>query len=184
MLIIINIRFSLSYYRLLTSSNDSQTIIAHHSLAVKPPSVGLSQKLKDLATSAGLLSLSSGSSSSSLSPSFPTSLSSANAKIKMPLKPVIKTKGSSVPVDYPKKVTFSDFATVQVVWLLSDFNMPQHRCRNNNINKKNHQLYNQSIEYELEMKHKKMRFYRTNCLVNYMFAKFYSRYLLVAILIG
>lgn len=78
-------------------------------MAVKPPS-GLSQKLKELASSAGLLSLSSGSSS----PSPPT-LSSANAKIKMPLKPVIKTKGSPVPVDYPKKVTFSDFATVQVV---------------------------------------------------------------------
>lgn len=85
-------------------------------MAVKPAHVGLSQKLKELASSAGLLSLSSGStasSSSSLSP--PTSLSSANAKIKMPLKPVIKTKGSPVPVDYPKKVTFSDFATVQVV---------------------------------------------------------------------
>lgn len=78
-------------------------------MAVKPS--GLSQKLKELASSAGLLSLSSGSSS----PSPPTSLSSANAKIKMPLKPVIKTKGSPVSVDYPKKVTFSDFATVQVV---------------------------------------------------------------------
>lgn len=98
--------------RLISSTgaiaNEPQTVIAHHSLAVKPPSVGLSQKLKDLATSAGLLSL-SGSSSSPL----PSSLS--NAKLKMPLKPVIKTKNSPIPVDYPKKVTFSAFATVQVV---------------------------------------------------------------------
>lgn len=86
-------------------------------MAIKPPSIGLSQKIKELASSAGLLSLSASglSSLSSSSPSPPTSLSSANAKIKMPLKSVIKTKGSPVPVDYPKKVTFSDFATVQVV---------------------------------------------------------------------
>lgn len=111
--------FHFSYYRCflpisrLNSSAipESATMIAHHSLAMKPPNLGFSQKLRDLANSAGLLSLSS--SSTIL---LPISAASSSSH-KMPLKPVIKTKGSPVPADNPKKVTFSDFATVQVVWV-------------------------------------------------------------------
>ena len=58
----------------------------------------LSQKLKDFVASTGFVS-------------------SSSSKSRQPLKPVIKTSSNtnSNHSDYPKRVTFSAFATVQVV---------------------------------------------------------------------
>lgn len=81
------------------STNASNGSNSGHATNSGPHS--LAQKIKEFAHSAGFLTASSSSTSSS-------------KHQKLPLKPVIKTGGSSTP-EFPKKVTFSAFATVQVV---------------------------------------------------------------------